>query len=468
MKGLTARPERLFLVLALVIGLARVVLTPPFQTPDAHFHFLRAWQLTQGRIISPLKDDQGVPGDMFPARVVEDMYRALQGLRWDTEEGAAYKKGVSLKALAPLFRTRPGPGAETFHILNQQAMYFPLAYAPQILGIGLGRVLGSPALVQMYLARLMNLAAWLVLVGLAMRLTPVFKRVLLVLALTPMGVFLASSISLDVVTNGLIFLFTALVLRVRAGGRGLFLLLLLAALLALCKSIYILILPLCLIIPAGRFGGAARKWAYAALLMILAALPLSAWTRASAHLGHIPREKLRTETFERRVERIADFASGDPAGFVGLVARSLADKVPHHTLLSMGVRLGWSQASGVDYTKILAAAFLALLVVAALTDSDPKFFVRPRDRLVIALVLAATVTAVYLVMLLIWTPHGAAIIEGGRGRYIYPLLFPGLLVLYNRRMAWLAGPGAVRLGAWFLAAAQAWMLWALVSRYYSA
>src|SRR6185369_3390333 len=93
------------------------------------------------------------------------------------------------------------------------APYSPIAYLPQALAIGLGRSLGLSPVALLYCARLAGLAAALTLVSLAIRSAPMAKHVLLLLALSPMGLRQMSLLTADSLTIAYAFLFIAIVLR---------------------------------------------------------------------------------------------------------------------------------------------------------------------------------------------------------------------------------------------------------------
>ncbi len=46
------KSEHVFLILGLLFGLAFVFVTPPFQVPDEYNHFFRAYEISQGKLLS--------------------------------------------------------------------------------------------------------------------------------------------------------------------------------------------------------------------------------------------------------------------------------------------------------------------------------------------------------------------------------------------------------------------------------
>ena len=107
--------------------------------------------------------------------------------------------------------------------------------------------------------------AWIALVFFAIRITPLGKWLFFLLALLPMSVFLAASLSADPMTMGLSFLLIACILKEALKERrsplrsyNLFILSILLALVSLTKQAYFLTPFLFLLIPVGRLKNAKR------------------------------------------------------------------------------------------------------------------------------------------------------------------------------------------------------------------
>ena len=93
-----------------------------------------------------------------------------------------------------------------FTAFSNTAIHPPLAYLPQALGIFLAGHFTSSILVLFYVGRTFNFLAATALIFCAIRSAPVGKWIFTVLALTPMVLFLTSSLSSDALTNAFSFL----------------------------------------------------------------------------------------------------------------------------------------------------------------------------------------------------------------------------------------------------------------------
>ena len=136
-------------------------------------------------------------------------------------------------------------------------MYPPVPYIPSAIGIRIGRLFGASAFMLVLLARLAELAAFVAIVALAVRRLPTRGWVLAVVALMPVAIFQASTVSADAITNALALLVIADALALdgptrRPRARALLIETVCATIaLALCKQPYILAAGL-LLLPAWR------------------------------------------------------------------------------------------------------------------------------------------------------------------------------------------------------------------------
>ena len=135
----------------------------------------------------------------------------------------------------------------------------------------------------LYLARVANLIVYLFLASAAVRLAPIHKWTLTLVALLPMSVYLAASLSADAMTLGLSLLVVAVTLSLALGkqrpsGRSLLALGVLLVLLALSKQAYVGLAVFVLAIGSKQFSSLGRRWLVAALLIALPLAVSAAWT----------------------------------------------------------------------------------------------------------------------------------------------------------------------------------------------
>ncbi len=409
------RPDG-FKVLRLVIAVAAflyVFITPPFQVPDETQHFLKAYQLSLGRLLCIPGD--GTMGDNLPASI-----GALISVDFPLET-AGQQRLYRLGDIAAGWRRPLDPGDTAFAAFPNIASYAPTLYAPQALGIVLGRAVGLPPLGLFYAARLVNALVGIGLILTAIAIIPFGKPVFWALAALPTVLYQTASASPDSTIIGLGFLATALTLR---GGAALFPV---TILLGLAKGIY---LPLILAGQGWSLRLKDRRLWLIAGSGIAAALIFAGWmiysggTQMPFHV--VSRKTLLDEPTADLGAQLHVILSR-PFFYLRVLASSFIERAPVYVLQIAG-RFGWNAILMPLAVYGLAACVLALSLFM------PGITPLPGQRIRwLAIVIAGTVlieTALYLS----GTPLAADYIQGTQGRYFIPFLpLAGLALMRPQR-----------------------------------
>ncbi|HSR23336.1 MAG TPA: DUF2142 domain-containing protein, partial [Candidatus Eisenbacteria bacterium] len=178
---------------------------------------------------------------------------------------------------------RPGCAAEpsTLVTFDNTAVYSPVSYLPQSIGLAVARRLGAPVPVLFYAGRLAALLGYLGLVSLALRIAPVGRSVIMAVALMPMSLVLGTQYSADGVTIAFSLLLVGAVVHCRwdprATWRSFLLAAAAAAALALCKSTYFVLAPLLLLVPTRLFPSSWSAHAARIGSLVIIALLAAGW-----------------------------------------------------------------------------------------------------------------------------------------------------------------------------------------------
>jgi hypothetical protein len=420
-----------FPLLLAVFGVVFALGMPPFQTPDEDSHFFRAYQVSERRLTPRMVGDWG------GGRVPSSMVRVR-----DTFFPLAFRpeQQTSWAAFAPYFDAPLAPKAREPKPFPGSAYYSFVPYLPQALGIAVARVLGSGPLGVLYSGRLANLAFGVLLLHLALRVTPIFKLVFGAVALIPVTVQQMASSSPDASTIGVAWLFTAMLFRLAVvggavAGRGrIVTLLALAGWLTLCKFPYATIALLYLAVPPGRLGGWRR---YLLVGSGLAAVTLSLTLFMSGLKKYTP-DRLIGEGSRASIQAQVEGIRADPLGFAQVCAATIAE---HGQIWydQLGY-LGWLDTK---VNPLAMHALLVLLVLLGLADSAEPLY--PTWRLkAVALCAAGLCTLVILICCYVaGCAVGAPLIIGPQGRYWVPALPLLLLPLSNHVVRVRAQPGVL-------------------------
>ena len=225
----------------LALGVTFTYVTPALVAPDEYTHLAAAYELASTWSGQTAADENG-----------NLLLRECDAAHFGTKTGDIGVLAYKNEAIAET--SEPGsPDALTTHS-EVKAGQGSGSYLAQALGIHLARAQGQNFYTMLLYGRLANLILYLLLAALAVWLAPTSLRGLFAcVALLPMPLQLAASLSPDAAVLGLVFSFTALCLRLR-GEKAVWwqkiLLIVLGGLTAPGKAIYLPVILLCLLIPA--------------------------------------------------------------------------------------------------------------------------------------------------------------------------------------------------------------------------
>ncbi len=424
-RGLTRGPgpEHVFLILALVFGVAAVCVTPPLQVDDEPGHFYKAFHVSEGGL-APSRREAQMPrtlsalSDWAWGRFPLDPAKKI-----DVEE----LRGVAGMPLAP---------EDRIPIAYPQIRYPFTIYAPQALGILIGRGMGLPALGLMYLGRLLNLLAWTAMVFAAIRMLPFGKWTLLLLALTPMSLRQAASLSGDAVTNAAAFLLIAYALRCaavrneRLGWRETFAAAALTALVMLTKQIYFFVPLAFLVVPPARFASRTAYLKSAGTVFAAAcfALGLSVYLGRAEYFSYLDTAGIGSDSGEQ-----LRFVLGHPVAYCGVLLRTFYEQVLREPLLV---------ESFVGYTdwkrfylmpEWLQTAYLPVIATVAIGESYPSWRPRLGQRAILLVVFALSWALTLTAFFLLTSGDNKRVVMGIVGRNLIPFMPLLFLAVSNMR-----------------------------------
>lgn len=388
-------PQTVFLAVGAVAGLLFVLATPPFGGADEPAHWRRAYQISEGALRAERRGDQ--VGGVLPASV-----KARRG---------------------PLL-----PNQRAFVDFRQSAVYPPIPYLPHALAIRLGRAVNMPPVILLYAARMAGLATSLGFVFLAIRITPIAKRLFLLLALTPMAIRQMSMVTADSVTNGASLLLLAMLLRLSLtpgappAGSAVASVVVCSLAVSLSKMAYLPLAWLYFLCPTHKLGGGRR---YALAFLVLAGLSVAAlagWFWAIRDL-YLPQAIAPTADPGRQTA----FILAHPLRYAHVLVADLHDN--WETLL-------WQCTGHIGHLpQVFGWLHLGVAAAVALVDGRDDIALDFRAKALIVLVCASTYALINTMNYLGWNPVGATTVRFVQGRYYIPIAALPFLLLSNRRLA---------------------------------
>jgi uncharacterized membrane protein len=419
MKAFILKPEGLFMTLSILFGVLFVFLVPPMQTPDENSHFYQAYSVSNLKILPEKFVENGKT--KFGAKIPKSVSTAAETLK----ASVAGKPDISFdEHLLKQFINQPLELRNTQYQTGA-ALYAPVVYIPQAIGITVGKIFNSSPLVMMWLARLANLALWVSLIYLAIKLIPVAKWAMVVLALNPMAVFLSASLSADVMTTALVFLLFSIVTMWFVKNEAITyrwtaIIIGLLGLIALTKQINVLFALLLFAIPWQRFKSIRNYLIFCIGGTVLAVGIGVLWTFAISEPSHASAQAMRPGVVIAPAEQLAGILH-HPAGYVRTLVANYIIVSPGYpgdsVFRSFFGTFGWFDTT-IPLWTIVLYTFGLLLALGFQLGRDIVVPIRQKLILLAIFVLAAVgnITAMYV----FFTPVGAHIIEGVQGRYFIP------------------------------------------------
>lgn len=425
------RIEKFFLVTAGIFGCLFILTTPPFQVADEYLHFYRAFQISERQWIA-----QQQAGDCFGYSQYFEKETCLGGklpksLLTTVRESSSVdlrfhpERKQDIRDIIAASKIPLNSEDRIFIKFNTTGLHAPIPYLPQAMGISIGKNLNLPPLIIFYLGRVSNLAIWLLLSGLALKITPIGKLLLLLLLLTPMSLFQASSLSADALTNGISFLWIAIVLKlsldrhISISGNHIIVLSILAIMLCLSKLAYFPLLLLLFLIPIEKFKSFKRYSLAIALIGIASASAILTWSSIVDRI-YVP---LSSGIFpSRQIEFILDF----PLEFIATIWRTFSQEGINYLHQFVGV-LGWIDT---PLPWLLIVSYFIAVSIATLGENHQNIEISFKYKLgILAILVIGAIVLSSLAYL--WNPLGAKTIGGLQGRYFIPFSPLFFMLFYN-------------------------------------
>ena len=411
-----SRPRRLVLCGLALILVAMCFLTPPFQSPDEHRHFFRAYQLSEGvllpyRLQPNMKEGTSVQalhaamGGTLP-RAVDALLLATHAdrLRFNSDERLRAADLVSALAI------KVDANDRVFFRFAHVTPYPPYSFAPQAAGILLARAFTDRILIQFYAGRLVNAMVALTLIWLALLMVPDVWPICLAFCSLPVVSFQMGSSSPDAILLGASILFAASLFVQGARwtrwvqGASLSLLTI--------KPFYAPVALLALLNSDSKIT--ARMG-----LVLLSLLPGALWLALVSGLI-VP---IRTDVDFDASRQLAGVLH-DPINYLRLAAQDLVVNGTWYAESMLGV-LGWLDRP--LPTPHLLFAYTLALISPALCDPERSHFF---NWWVLILACVLSTAAIQLALYLNFSIVGTQAIYGVQGRYFLPLF---VLVLFATR-----------------------------------
>lgn len=412
-KGIRIR--RFFVIMAVVLGICYTIINTPNTAYDERSHFISAYHYSD----------------------------VLMGYGFSMEDGTFVMRNEDAKIL----EFSDFVGMETYRQLGEHLSFLETEegnteftygiagnfwqYIPQTIGLTIGRVFHLGHIPTYYFARLLNLAFYIFLVYCAISIVPFGKTTMALLALMPICMQQAASMSYDASLYGGAFLFTAVLLNLafeqsEITGKQIVFACISAWFMGAQKmGIYVLLCTLLFLIPMKKFKNAGC-W-FGCITMIGGCYVISFLLNPIIYSHFFPcggTEALAPNYVAKITYTISDLLE-DPFGFLGIIGNSIVEKGHYYWTSLFGSHLGSYALTPPDTYCVELLLVLFFSLIPCVQDKQDS---QIRD---IGWVHRICLLAIFVLQWLIYwvsfylsyTPKGEQVIWGVQGRYFVPVVF---------------------------------------------
>ena len=303
-----------------------------------------------------------------------------------------------------------------------------LLYAPAILGVTAGRLIGLNGITTLYAGRFFMMFVYLFFAFFAIKRVPVGKAAMFIVVLSPMFIQQSCSYSYDAMPIELTTLFVAELFSVlyedrKMRKRDIIILSALAFVIASCKAgTYIPECLLLFLIPKEKYE--SEKQCRRMRIGFLVVMILGFLINSIPYLMMVLGVTEATTELQQYSNSLNCYTVSDvlfnPGNTVRVLITTFLQYIDFYFEGSFAGPLGWLNI-GINPMWGYLMAGLMLLGVTAVKD-EPEYITK-KQRVWIALALLATVAMVTAAMFVSWTGKGSTTISGIQGRYFTPILF---------------------------------------------
>ena len=404
------RIETMFLLFSVIIGPLYMISIPIGNVPDERNHFLRSYEIATGHMTTQKRDDVSV-GRYMPEnldKIFNDVYNTKY-----SDEISNIKIHINSK--------------KAFFKFGNTALYSPVSYIPQALGVLLGTVLNLPVLIIAYLGRIFNYLVYVLIMYFTIKNIPILKRTIFMLAFMPIMMQEAISLSPDALVNATSFAFIAYIIysiynkNKKITKKESILIIIMTIILALSKIVYLPLVLLLFLIPKTRFNNKKNKLLFTFILLILAAgLNLSWLSISSKYL-------IEYNPGVNSLEQVK-YILYNPIRYCFIIFNTFNLEIIILLSTFVGSHLEWLS---VYLSQPLMFIYLFIIIYYAFNenqDSKIKIVEKLVFLLVAIIIVLLTCTSLYVQ----WTNVGNLIINGLQGRYFIPISLIFVLLMNSK------------------------------------
>lgn len=369
--------------------IAYMIVCPLGIAPDEEGHFLRAFEIANGNLISIHIGEDGHGGNILPVALCsyDDPSATID---WNDVEEIGF---------------------------GNLSLYAPVSYIPQSIGIAITQTFTDNVALIFYGGKCAHALFCFFLCLFALRLVPFGRRVLFIILMMPMTLHEMISLSPDGFTISLCILFLSYVLHLsylaeNITYKDMIVLSVLGIIISLCKIVYVVLLILIFMLPEKKFPERIKGVRFKVGLFLIAGILNFIWLRISA--SYLVEFRPGVNSVEQ-----VKFILTHMGSYYAVSVRTLIENIIFYLSTMVGTSLG---ALNVPITPAIWVIVVVLLVYETLTLHDNEKPIHKYDPIILLSVFLCGSALIFTSIYVQWTAVGSQFIEGIQGRYFTPII----------------------------------------------
>ncbi len=438
-------PFIFFIVAAGFFGLFYVATNPPGFGLDERAHFLRSYSISKGEFLPRKIGADQRYGSYIPQSLVAFVGTSTSDILDNNQAVFVIHRHDTNPIMYEQYKKRTlSETLQDVPLVDSQVLaavsYSPFGYLHFALTVLVGRLVNAPLLYILYATRLAGLFLYILLVGMAIKITTRYKWMIVSIALLPVALAQAASISLDPLVNAGALLLVAEWVKIndksKVTKQDYWTIVTVLVLIALTKFTYLILLFPFLFLGVDMFASRKVERRQKVSWVLVPGIIMGWWLVASRHITKMI--VLLQPGHANTSEQLHNIIT-HPVGFLLVLVRTHYESIDH-TLGALFARMGDRQIGMPNAFMYLFVVMICLVLTAQYQkESDCLRKTRWHNNIIIVSIIGVIVL-ISLTLFITFTPVGADFIQGIQGRYLIPVLPITTLLLFNQRMITVRAP----------------------------
>lgn len=407
--------EHKFLILTLLYIIPVLFMIPAYEVPDEPYHFYQSFG------ISTYKFDKKI-GD----HITDKNYKMFSNERClDYSNISKLDNVYSKSAISKCFKDTNKIETFKYRTDNNNLLYY---LTPGIALKLISSITTSPMIVFFFGRVVCLIISFLILLK-AIKTTPKYKNIFIVLGCIPIFVQQMISYSYDGLLNAVALLSLAYFIKFytskeKIDRKEMIIYILTACVLLYLKRVYFVLVGLLLLIPNKKFkNGLKEKIIFIAGSILIPAVVLVLSNIIFSSTTPQVKKYLPGVNPDQQISYLIN----NPTQLPKVIYHTLNMSINNYLIETIGA-MGW--LNNIISSVVIVSFYIMFILVILSNDAIIK---KLNERIYIMLLILLALGMVFMAMYTQWTPVGAYKAEGIQGRYILPLLLPLFMILMPKK-----------------------------------